>query len=631
MKHTRLDVAVTRLQYICRRYASSSQIYSGKPVKPKRRRKLKPPHDPPPLSSINQIPFDSSHFDKFSTAENQSKQDKLDEFGEFDEFDELDNLNNLHDTNQNQSSQQQKHKQKQKQQQPDFETAIFNPDSSNTIDPNSAEFSKLPIKQQKELLSIAKQSKTDELIRNYISTNQIRPIFSNPKFDRFYRNSNLEQLNNQLNNTTDSNNLIINNVPFQILAEDDAYFFVYKPANIKLSKFYENILQYWIAKYPFYRWFPTILHTLDENESGVMVFGKRWSAEQHFRGLLRNSKSEYILGSGIKRCYLCVCKGIPVAMKESNTFRGNMSIINRKNALKKSIANTDGIVEGIISRCFNNYKRFAIYPNKKTKKYLRDMKNRNKGKNKKDRKNSIESATFDLTSSYLRADFDGSDEKLDVFHQTPSDMLFDMQEKESGKYVRTEYKVLDTCEHGTLGTLSLVLFTATTNKRHQIRASASALGCPIVGDVLYGGQKYTRQKKTQLMLHSLFLGFEGIPDSDLIYAVSAMPKWSHLNKHIWSTKAQYFVKKHIDYLMKVPRPVKQLSHFELFVFSIYTLFFFFCFLFGSVRFVRNLQKFLEISDVYILFVKNKKKYIIRQQQQQLYIAPRTKQNKTKQK
>ena len=114
--------------------------------------------------------------------------------------------------------------------------------------------------------------------------------------------------------------------------------------------------------------------------------------------------------------------------------------------------------------------------------------------------------------------------------------------------------MVDTCEHGKIGICSLIVFTIHTGKRHQIRASAAALGCPIVGDVLYGGSKYGT-----MLLHSLFVGFEGIIDTDMIYAVSCLPKWSHLSNHFWSTKAQYYTQQHLDFLMTVPRPSKKLG------------------------------------------------------------------------
>ncbi len=158
-----------------------------------------------------------------------------------------------------------------------------------------------------------------------------------------------------------------------------------------------------------------------------MCFGKRWSAEQHFRSLLSNNPT-YENGCGIKKCYIALVQGVP--------------------------SRNEGIVEGLIRKCYNNYKRFSIYPSKNAKR---------------------------LT-------------------------------EETSKFVKTEFQLVDTVEHGTFGNVSLICFTLTTGRRHQIRATASSLGCPIIGDELYGGPKYGA-----LMLHSLFMGFEGVKDTDLLY------------------------------------------------------------------------------------------------------------------
>lgn len=48
--------------------------------------------------------------------------------------------------------------------------------------------------------------------------------------------------------------------------------------------------------------------------------------------------------------------------------------------------------------------------------------------------------------------------------------------------VVTEYQVLSTWQHKTWGELSAVAMRAVTGRQHQLRATAAALGCPILGD-----------------------------------------------------------------------------------------------------------------------------------------------------
>ena len=72
---------------------------------------------------------------------------------------------------------------------------------------------------------------------------------------------------------------------------------------------------------------------------------------------------------------------------------------------------------------------------------------------------------------------------------------------EGGKPAVTEYEVLRTAPSGE-AFLSLIPYTGRT---HQLRvhcAHAAGLGCPIIGDRLYGGTQAHR-----LMLHAAYLSF----------------------------------------------------------------------------------------------------------------------------
>ena len=70
-----------------------------------------------------------------------------------------------------------------------------------------------------------------------------------------------------------------------------------------------------------------------------------------------------------------------------------------------------------------------------------------------------------------------------------------------GREAVTEFRVVQTSEK-----IGLILFYPKTGRNHQVRVHASHLGCPIVGDRLYGGS--ITKDVTRLMLHSLQYAFD---------------------------------------------------------------------------------------------------------------------------
>ena len=73
-----------------------------------------------------------------------------------------------------------------------------------------------------------------------------------------------------------------------------------------------------------------------------------------------------------------------------------------------------------------------------------------------------------------------------------------------GKRAKTAYKVI-----AEWGGYSLALFRIYTGRTHQIRVYARFLGCPVLGDALYGGQG----ERPPMMLHALSLAIR-LPGED---------------------------------------------------------------------------------------------------------------------
>jgi 23S rRNA pseudouridine1911/1915/1917 synthase len=73
-----------------------------------------------------------------------------------------------------------------------------------------------------------------------------------------------------------------------------------------------------------------------------------------------------------------------------------------------------------------------------------------------------------------------------------------------GKPAVTEYQVID---HHFIGDQALVRVTLHTGRTHQIRVHMAFIGCPIVGDTVYGFRKQRIKLKRQF-LHAAELSFD---------------------------------------------------------------------------------------------------------------------------
>lgn len=83
------------------------------------------------------------------------------------------------------------------------------------------------------------------------------------------------------------------------------------------------------------------------------------------------------------------------------------------------------------------------------------------------------------------------------------------------------------------GGVSLIEFNIETGRMHQVRIHAAELGCPIVGDTIYGSREkdaHLRRRPTRTLLHAVrlafrhpasgrFVEFLAEPPDDIIYAV----------------------------------------------------------------------------------------------------------------
>lgn len=83
------------------------------------------------------------------------------------------------------------------------------------------------------------------------------------------------------------------------------------------------------------------------------------------------------------------------------------------------------------------------------------------------------------------------------------------------KIAITAYKVLYSC-----GDYTVVMASPVTGRTHQLRVHFSHIGCPLLGDTMYGGNV---DKIGRHALHSAFLSFPH-PDGEIIEVFSQLPE-----------------------------------------------------------------------------------------------------------
>ena len=94
-----------------------------------------------------------------------------------------------------------------------------------------------------------------------------------------------------------------------------------------------------------------------------------------------------------------------------------------------------------------------------------------------------------------------------------------MAVQRGGKPAQTEFEVLDDDFQGDRALVKLRLLTGRT---HQIRAHLAFIGCPVVGDTVYGRRKQRVKLKRQF-LHAHELGFEHPVTGERLGFVSELP------------------------------------------------------------------------------------------------------------
>ncbi len=91
-----------------------------------------------------------------------------------------------------------------------------------------------------------------------------------------------------------------------------------------------------------------------------------------------------------------------------------------------------------------------------------------------------------------------------------------------GRYAETEYRALEECGSLKSGSLTLVELDPLTGREHQLRIHMKELGCPIVGDSLYGETGKTLRGKG-LFLWATGLAFDHPETAERIRVTTDLP------------------------------------------------------------------------------------------------------------
>ncbi len=97
--------------------------------------------------------------------------------------------------------------------------------------------------------------------------------------------------------------------------------------------------------------------------------------------------------------------------------------------------------------------------------------------------------------------------------------------KKDTKEALTYYEVIDK---------GLVLLSPITGRKHQLRAALSKRGCPVIGDVKYGGPPLS-YPKAAILLHEIYLSFYHPYLEEEIEVFAEVPKYfsvKHLDKRL---------------------------------------------------------------------------------------------------
>ncbi len=298
--------------------------------------------------------------------------------------------------------------------------------------------------------------------------------------NKFY----FEKPTNDLDFTLDEKN---------VLFEDDVILIVNKPAFLPTEKtfaegrknLHDCAVEYLWKKNPSLRNPPYvgIMHRLDKETSGTVLFTKSRSVNKEFHEMFENRE--------IEKKYFALCtlknqnKKLPAKIGESFFVENYIGRISTKSqACKMGIVGKNA--GGLLSKTrFKIVKKFTL-------------------------------SDFENVGGF--GDFADDVERSENFGSKGEDFLFSENSRSNGGKFE---KISENFESGR--EYFLVECELFSGRTHQIRVHLASLGLPILGDELYGGDKNLLEKSGRIMLHSQSLSFVHPLTKEKLTVSAALP------------------------------------------------------------------------------------------------------------
>ena len=290
-----------------------------------------------------------------------------------------------------------------------------------------------------------------------------------------------------------------------------------------------------------------ILHRLDKQTSGIVIFAKNKESADIFRSKLHTDEVQKIYFARVKGNFIpkdkrVICKKYIKALDKSRGIHTDVSDTEVENYLKNKKKEEEN-------------KNKEDKKNKKNKKEDKDKEEINIIKNNKNKENNNSKDEINIINDNNKDKDEGKNndndnninEKDNTINQNKEDINNNEEydEKNEPKYAETEFEFLFYDEKSNT---SVVKCYPKTGRTHQIRIHLRSLGFPIANDPCYGGIIYNDLKEFDNQKFKEFQFNSENKDNISVSELFCYKIWLHsfsykFDKYEFKTKEPDWVKK----------------------------------------------------------------------------------------